>query len=67
MNHFPSNLVGREVLVILALGIELEGECAGVRYYSDGGGYINLRTGAWSYTIEAEAIAAIGVNREGEA
>jgi len=67
MNRLPSNLVGRMVVVILTTEGELEGECIHTRHDNDGGGHIMLRDGPWEYTIEAEAIAAIGVNREGEA
>jgi hypothetical protein len=59
MNRLPSNLMGREVFVILVAGGELEGECTLTRE-----DYLMLRIGQWEYTIEAEAIAAIGVNRE---
>lgn len=59
MNRLPSNLMGREVFVILVAGGELEGKCTLARE-----DYLMLRIGLWEYTIEAEAIAAIGVNRE---
>ena len=59
MNRLPSNLMGREVFVIMAAGGELEGKCA-----LAGDTYLILRIGFWEYTVEAEAIAAIGVNRE---
>ena len=62
MNRLPSNLMGREVFVILVAGGELEGKCT-----LAGDTYIILRIGPWEYTVEAEAIAAIGVNREKEA
>ena len=62
MNRLPSNLMGREVYVVLAADGELEGECTLARE-----DYLILRIGPWEYTIEAEAIAAIGVNREKEA
>jgi len=63
MNRLPSNLVRREVFVILNSGEELEGLCIQAR-----DSYLILRIGTWwEYTVEAEAIAAIGVNREGEA
>ena len=59
MNCLPSNLMGREVFVILVAGGELEGECT-----LAGEDYLILRIGTWEHTVEAEAIAAIGVNRE---
>ena len=63
MNHLPSNLVRREVFVILNSGEELEGLCI-----QAGDSYLILRIGTWwEYKVEAEAIAAIGVNREGKA
>ena len=63
MNRLPSNLIGHEVFVILNSGEELEGLCIQAR-----DSYLILRIGTWwEYTVEAEAIAAIGVNREGEA
>ena len=62
MNRLPSNLVGREVTLILNSGDELEGKCTMARE-----DYLMLRVGSWEWTIEAEAIAAIGVNREVEA
>ena len=67
MNRLPSNLVGRKVFVILVAGGDLEGECVGARYENDGWGHIVLRIGSWEWTIEADAIAAISVNREGKA
>ena len=66
MNRLPSNPVGRVVIVLLANGSELVGECVGVRYENDGGGHIILHVNSWNYTVEAEEITAIGVNREGE-
>ena len=62
MNRLPSNLVGSEVFVILVAGGELEGKCTLAR-----DDYLMLRIGPWEYTVEAEAIAAIGVNREEKA
>jgi hypothetical protein len=63
MNRLPSNLVGREVFLIPVDGCgELEGECPLARE-----DYLMLRIGPWEYTVEAEAIAAIGVNREDKA
>jgi hypothetical protein len=59
MNRLPSNLVGREVFVILKAGGELGGKCTYARE-----DLLALCIGPWEYTIEAEAIAAIGVNRE---
>ena len=62
MNRLPSNLVGREVTLLLNSGDELEGKCALAREDC-----LILRVGPWEWTIEADAIAAISVNREGEA
>lgn len=59
MNRLPSNLVGSEVFVILVAGGELEGKCTLAR-----DDYLMLRIGPWEYTVEAEAIVAISVNRE---
>jgi hypothetical protein len=59
MKRLPSNLVGREVFVILKAGGELEGNCP-----LAGEDYLMLRIGPWEYTVEAEAIVAISVNRE---
>jgi hypothetical protein len=61
MKRLPSNLVGREVFVILKAGGELEGNCL-----LAGEDYLMLRIGPWEYTVEAEAIVAISVNREVE-
>ena len=63
MNRLPSNLIGHEVFVILNSGEELEGLCI-----QAGDSYLILRIGTWwEYTVEADAIAAIGVDREGKA
>ena len=62
MNRLPSNLMGREVTLIMNSGDELDGTCTMARE-----DYLILRVGPWEWTVEAEAIAAIGVNREGEA
>jgi hypothetical protein len=62
MNRLPSNLVGRKVRAILNSGEMREGTCTLARE-----DYLMLRIGPWEHTVEAEAIVAIGVNREGEA
>jgi hypothetical protein len=62
MNRIPSNLMGRVVFVLLKEGGKLEGECTRARE-----DYLILRIGSWEYTVEAEAVVAIGVNREKEA
>lgn len=65
MKTLPHNLVGRAVIVLLASGSELIGECVGARYENYGGGHIILHVNSWKYTVEAEEIVAIGVTREG--
>ena len=62
MNRLPSNLVGRKVRAILNSGEMWEGTCTLARE-----DYLMLRNGSWEYTIEADAIAAIGVNRGDDA
>ena len=62
MNRLPSNLVGREVILIMNSGDELDGKCTMASE-----NYITLHHCSWEYTFAAEAIAAISVNREGEA
>ena len=58
MNRLPSNLVGREVTLIMNSGKELGGKCTMASE-----SYLILRKDSWECTIESEAIAAIGVNR----
>jgi hypothetical protein len=61
MNRLPSNLVGRGVSLILNSGKELGGKCTMASE-----SYLILRIEPWEWTVEAEEITAIGVNREGE-
>jgi len=59
MNRLPPDLVGRGVAVVLNPGTELKGKCILTRE-----DYLVLQNGSWECTVEVEAIAAIGVNRE---
>ena len=61
MNRLPSNLVGRKVRVILNSGEVREGTCTLAREDC-----LVLHIRSWEWTVEAESIAAIGVNREVE-
>lgn len=63
MNRLPSDMTGRCVSVILNSGHTLKGKCLLVMYDSEDS-YLFLSTDFYEYKIEAEAIAAIGVNRE---
>ena len=66
MKRLPSDMAGRYVSVILNSGHTLKGKCLLVMYDSEDS-YLFLSIDFYEYKIEAEAIAAIGVNLEGEA